>query len=85
MVVTAADAGTRGLPDETVLSVAAAAGRVLVTNDSDFLRCHRDGFPHAGNAYYPRNRMPIGELVEILILLYEASNSDEMTSHVEYL
>jgi hypothetical protein len=83
--MTAADVGTRGLPDETVLSIAAAAGRVLVTNDSDFLRCHRDGVRHAGIAYYPRHRMPIGELAEILILLYEVSNSDEMTSHVEYL
>lgn len=84
-VATAADAGLRGLPDVAVLAHASASGRVLVTNDSDFLRHHRAGVAHAGIAYYPRSGMSIGELYETLFLLYEASNPDEMSGHVEYL
>ncbi len=40
-VTTTAEAGLRGAGDEAHVAFALSEGRVLVTNDADFLRLHR--------------------------------------------
>jgi hypothetical protein len=50
-VLTAQDAGRAGLgiDDDSVLAEAAAAGRILLTQDRrDFIRRHNAGLPHQG-------------------------------------
>ena len=46
-VTTAAEAGLAGADDATQLAYAAVAGRVMVTQDADFLRLHAEGAAHA--------------------------------------
>jgi hypothetical protein len=49
-----------------LLASATAEGRLLLTNDTDFLRIHGDwisaGRDHAGIVFWPRGR-PIGEAI----------------------
>ena len=47
-VTTTADAGLVGATDRDHLAFATVAGRVVVTQDVDFLRLHSQGVPHAG-------------------------------------
>ena len=50
-VTTAAQEDLLGKDDFTQLAFAAKSGRVLVTQDADFLRLHAQGQAHAGIAY----------------------------------
>jgi hypothetical protein len=50
-VTTTADVGLLGATDIEHLEFAASSGRVLVTQDDDFLRLHAQGIAHTGIAY----------------------------------
>lgn len=50
---TAAEAGQLGTSDAALMAWAPAQGRVLITADSDHLRLHADGVPHAGLLFVP--------------------------------
>jgi predicted nuclease of predicted toxin-antitoxin system len=50
-VTTTAEAELMGADDEAQLAFAASQGRVMVTQDADFLRHHAKGTAHAGIAY----------------------------------
>ncbi len=50
-VLTAAEAGLLGAPDEKHLAWARNQGRVILTQDDDFLRLHAAGEEHAGIVY----------------------------------
>lgn len=84
-VATPNEAGLRGAPDPDLLARAQAEGRVLVTHDDDFLRLHRLQRPHAGIAYCRQRTRTIGQIVESLILIYEALEPADMTGRLEYL
>jgi predicted nuclease of predicted toxin-antitoxin system len=84
-VVTAGEAGLRGTPDAELLAHSHAAGRVLVTHDSDFLRLHREQHQHAGIAYCEQGARSIGQLVAGLVLIYEILEPGEMVGRVEFL
>lgn len=49
-VLTAQEAGMRGVPDEQQVAFAPRERRVIVTQDTDFLRMHAEGRPHPGIA-----------------------------------
>jgi predicted nuclease of predicted toxin-antitoxin system len=71
--------------DEQQLAFATSGGRVLVTHDSDFLRMHAAGNPHAGIVYcHPKSRT-IGQIVRGLLLIAACLDSDEFVNHVEFL
>lgn len=82
--VTAAEAGSLGLPDEEVLNRCYTAGRLLVTHDDDFLRLHGQ-YPHAGIAYSKQGERTIGQLVASLVLIYEALEPADAEGNVEFL
>jgi uncharacterized protein with PIN domain len=84
-VVTAAEASLIGADDSDLLEFARAEARVIVTHDSDFLRLHHQGIPHDGIAYCKQGLRTIGQVVSMLILVYEALDSSEMAGRVEYL
>ena len=83
-VETVAEAGRLGDPDEAHLAYALAAGRVIVTQDADFLRLHAEGRAHAGVAYVAQGT-PTRQILDGLFLLHAVLGADEMVGHVEFL
>ena len=73
-----------GASDEVHLQTAADHGRVMVTQDRDFLRLAAAGVHHAGIAYASQTRTS-GELVRSLMLIYQVLNAADMTNHIEHL
>ncbi len=83
-VLTVQAAERRGLPDNQQLAYALQQGRVMVTQDSDYIALANSGQPHAGIAF-AQPRVSIGELINALLLLHDVLSSEEMQNHVEYL
>ena len=81
---TVAETGRLGETDESHLAYATAAGRVVVTQDVDFLRLHAEGRPHAGIAYVAQRATP-RRIVDGLFLIHAVLVADDMVGHVEYL
>ena len=73
-----------GASDEEHLQRALAEGRVIFTQDDDFLRLHASGLEHAGIAYIPQNAS-IATVIRGLMLIYQVLDAEEMRGHVEYL
>jgi hypothetical protein len=83
-VVTTAEAGLLQAPDDRLLSHARVEGRVMVTQDSDYLAMHSAGFDHAGIAFAQQGT-PVRRILQGLILIQHVLSPDEMLRHVEYL
>ena len=82
--LTSREAGMLGADDARQLAFAQQTGRVFVTRDADFLRLDAHGSVHAGIVYSPR-RISVGAVVSNLLLIFHASNADEMRNRIEYL
>jgi predicted nuclease of predicted toxin-antitoxin system len=61
-VMRVTDAGLLTASDSEHLKRALAEGRVIFTQDDDYLRLHATGVEHAGIAYAPQG-MSIGEII----------------------
>jgi len=83
-VLTVQEAGLTGESDLSHLALAAVQGRVIFTQDDDFLRLHAQGIPHAGIVYAQR-RIPAGDVIRGLVLISNVLTPDEMRNHVEFL
>jgi hypothetical protein len=83
-VLTAQEAGLLNTPDEAHLLMAAELGRVIFTQDVDFLRLHSSGMRHSG-IVYAHQRTPIGSIVRGLMLVYQVLDLDDMQDHLEFL
>jgi hypothetical protein len=66
------------------LKLAEEQGRVIFTQDADFLRMHAAGHSHAGIAYLPM-QTPVSQIIRSLMLLYDILDPDDMKNHVEFL
>ena len=64
-MTTTADADLIGGTDIAQLEFATSSGRILVTQDDDFLRLHAQGLPHAGICYCRQQSMSIGEMLRV--------------------
>jgi Domain of unknown function (DUF5615) len=84
-VTTTPEAGLLGEADPGQLAHASGEGRVLLTHDSDLLRLHAAGVPHAGIAYCRKDARTIGEIIQGLVLIWEIYDPDEMANRIEYL
>jgi predicted nuclease of predicted toxin-antitoxin system len=84
-VTTAADAGLLGAADDEHLAYAFAQGRVVYTNDEDYLVLHDRGYPHEGIAYCHQQSCSIGEVIRALVLLWEIFETEDMKNHVEFI
>lgn len=83
-ILTAAEAGMLSRSDEEQLAYALSQGRVLFTQDDDFLAIASQGRPHAGIVYAPQ-RTSIGHIVRGLLLIQRVISAEEMIDQVEYL
>src|SRR6476660_5469158 len=77
-VLMTSEAELLGESDADHLNSALATGRVLVTQDSDFLRLHEQGHPHAGIAFCAQGSRTIGQIVVGLVLIHELLTAEEM-------
>lgn len=84
-MTTAADAGLLGATDMAQLAFATSSGRVVVTQDDDFLRLHAQGVAHAGIAYCQQPSMSIGEMLRRVVLIHDLLSPEEMAGGVEFL
>jgi uncharacterized protein with PIN domain len=83
-VLTVPEAGMLSASDEEHLALARSKGRVVFTQDDDFLRLAAAGFEHAGVVYAVQHK-PVGAIVHGLMLIYEIMEPDEMRNHIEFL
>jgi hypothetical protein len=84
-VLTAQDAGRCGLSDADQLQFATGEGRVTVSFDTDYLVLAASNVQHAGIAWCPATKYPVGLLLHALLLVHGVLDPDDMRNHVEYL
>jgi predicted nuclease of predicted toxin-antitoxin system len=82
-VLTAPEAGTLGASDEEHLERGRREGRVIFTQDSDFLRLAAAS-DHAG-IVYTTQESTAGEIIHGLTLIFLVLEMEEMKGRVEYL
>jgi predicted nuclease of predicted toxin-antitoxin system len=84
-VTTTVNAGLRTSNDPAHLDFVRREGRVIVTQDADFLRYASRSSDHPGVAYCHMGAHSTGEIIRSLILIYEVLTPEEMAGHIEYL
>ena len=67
----------RTTSDETQLEFATREKRVLVTHDDDFLEIASRNINYAGIAYCHQGARTIGQIIEMLILIYEVYQPED--------
>jgi predicted nuclease of predicted toxin-antitoxin system len=84
-VTTTPEVGLLSASDEHQIAYALPLGRVIFTQDRDFLRIHAAGIPHAGIAYCGKDMKSIGEIITMLMLIFEVYTPEEMANRVEFI
>lgn len=82
---TTSGAGLEGVSDAAQLAFAMTERRVLVTNDTDFLRLHSSRIAHSGVVYYRQADRDVGDIIRWLTLMHECLSADEMADKVEFI
>jgi predicted nuclease of predicted toxin-antitoxin system len=83
-VLSVPEADMRGARDEEHLALAYRQGRVVFTQDADFLRLAAAGNNHAG-IVYASQQTSIGEIIRGLVLIHQVLAAEEMSGRIEYL
>jgi len=84
-VTTSTETDLVGADDLKQLEYARVTGRVLFTQDSDFLSLHNQGHPHAGIVFAASGCRDFGEIIRFLCLLNDCLEPDEMQGNVEFV
>ena len=84
-VTTTPEAGLLKASDEEQLAYAVAHGRVVVTQDTDFLRIAAAGHESPGIAFSPAQGRSLGQVIRALLLIWELYEPEEMRNRVEFL
>ena len=71
--------------DEQQLAFAHAQGRVLFTQDRDFLELHYSDVKHSGIVYAIKGSRTTGEILKGLVLIWEVLTPLDMVGNLEYL
>jgi len=83
-VLTTQEAKMLAARDEEHLHLARTSGRVIFTQDDDFLRLHAAGVAHAG-IVYAHQKTSVGHIIRGLTLIYQVVSADEMSGQVEFV
>jgi hypothetical protein len=84
-VITSTDAHLRGAADADQIAYGVAQGRVIFTQDDDFLALAAAGVEHAGLAYCRQRSRSIGQIVRALEIIWEVYELDGLRNRVEFL
>ena len=88
-VITAQQDGTATWDDDKLLDRATEFGRVVFTQDTDFLRMaaqrQRAGIAFAGVVFAEQRAVTIGQCIEELELIAKVYEPADMANRVEYL
>jgi predicted nuclease of predicted toxin-antitoxin system len=84
-VTSTPEAGLLEATDEVLTAHAIGEGRVIFTQDEDFLAIQASGSPHPGIVYFKKDTRSIGEIIRGLILIWEVYEPDDMADRIEYL
>src|SRR5687768_10096610 len=82
-VSTTQEVGLRSATDPIQLEYLRAEGRVIFTEDADFLRIHASGEAHPGIAYCHQQTRSVGQIIRGLVLIWEVFDPAAMQNHVE--
>lgn len=83
-VITVQELGLQAAEDVKHLERAARDGRLIITQDADFLRLHAAGHPHQGIVYAPQ-QTSVSQMLRSLMLLHDVVPTQDMVRHVEFL
>lgn len=88
-VLTVQTDGLTSTSDPQVLARATELGRVLFTQDDDFLvhgaECQRTGQHFAGIIYAHQTRVTIGQSIKDLLLMAQVMDPSQMENRIEHL
>jgi Domain of unknown function (DUF5615) len=88
-LLTSQEDGTTQMDDEPLLSRATALGRLLLTQDQDFLRIaarwQQSGNGFVGILYAQQQGASLGQLVQDVELIVTCADPDELRNRVTYL
>jgi predicted nuclease of predicted toxin-antitoxin system len=84
-VTSTPDAGLLGATDQEQLAYAVAQGRVIITQDVDFLRIAATGQEHPGIVFYNAQVRSVGQVVRYALLIWEQCEPEEIRNRVEYV
>lgn len=82
-VLTVPEAGLLSAPDEDHVLRARQEGRVIITQDDDFLRLAAK-VDHTGIVYAAQGT-PLRAIISGLLLVHQVLDAEEMRNHVEFL
>lgn len=83
-VLTVPEAQMLGAADNVHLELARQQGRVVFTQDTDFLRLAASGITHAGVVYAPQ-LTATGKIIRGLALIHQVLDAEEMVNQVEFI
>ena len=82
----ATDAGLTGKPDDEVLAIAAAMGRILATHDRktmpDYLGRFMLAGGHSPGVFLIHPHRPIAAVIESLVMVWAASDAQEWVDRI---
>lgn len=88
-VITVQEDGLTGIPDSILLDRATQLGRVIFTQDDDFLvianRRQQEGVKFRGVIYAHQQYVTVGECVRDLEIIAKASEPEDLVNQVQYL
>jgi predicted nuclease of predicted toxin-antitoxin system len=84
-VTTSQEVGLLGASDQEPLAYATGEGRIIFTQDSDFLIIAAQVTAHPGIIYARNNSRSIGQIVQALELIHGVLTVEEMRGHIEFL
>lgn len=84
-VTTTQDVDLLAAEDEEHLVYGRATGRVIFTQDEDFLRLNGAGAEHRGIAFCHQRARSLGQIIAGLLLIWEVYEPEEIAGRVEYL
>lgn len=84
-ITTTIDQELRTAEDTQHFQKSASQQRVIVTDDTDFIRLAVENPQHPGVVFCRRTKHTLGEIIQFLLLVHGVYGPEDMRGRVEYL